>query len=667
MAGRAHPYHPYEPDSISGHVRYVHSLQRAEASKTARKQANGLPVNRNINQTRQPEQAAVKFARKTNQMGRMPIPGSSGDRAPSVARKASSSAFPRPDETPWRMRHEVHRKLPSSLVPPIESHIPENHVARKQPTTAPERWVIQDEERIARAAVKSTLQRRSIITPSRKQTFVTHHSVKKKDREVFFLNADMDIVSTRNPTQRLATKAARKNDVVEIPSDSEEDEAKSLGSDSESTPSESSPESDVELTPTSDDELEYVDNNQEQDKETHSIPEPELLEAIRAHYFTTLRMQDTSRLPFMRRNLRRGFRNQCHLRGYGLQRPSGKPHITLVYDCPSVERTCTTHVTDWLCPVCELHGTFDNQEQLACHLTWDHPELEIRWEREFSLSSVQRVGPRWRLEVTIPAIPAPTPPPAEYPPDDASENGHPLEETREPEVQHERDLHAELRPEPSSEDEILLRPAVGHPPTPQAKPIATPVSLRSVTPAFTPQKMKMFQPIFRPTPTPSAIPRVAKRADRSCTPPPPDRMLGPAAQPPYLPDDLYSCRPGGPRVFDLLQMLDMRPFGVLAWTVIEREDEIFDSDDIKDEHKVMHALWARWILLNRSKFIANYCRGITEFVDQYWLMIHKAAGWKALRFWLMTMLANRYLKGEEVASVLKYYEAKTQMDLWYDE
>lgn len=120
-------------------------------------------------------------------------------------------------------------------------------------------------------------------------------------------------------------------------------------------------------------------------------------------------------------------------------------------------------------------------------------------------------------------------------------------------------------------------------------------------------------------------------------------------------------------MFDLLQMLDMRPFGVLAWTIIEREEEIFESDDIKDEHKVMHALWARWILLNRSKFIADYCRGITEFVDEYWPIIHKAAGWKALRFWLMTMLANRYLKGEEVSSVLKFYESKTQMDLWYDE
>ncbi|KAK0445967.1 uncharacterized protein EV420DRAFT_1570913 [Desarmillaria tabescens] len=670
MAGRARPYHPFEPDSIPGPSRYgpSSSSQRAEASKTARKQANDMPVNRNINQTRYPEQAAVKFARKTSsQVERAnisrPFPRPD-DRAPSVARKAPSSAFPRPDETPWRMRHQVHRKLPSSPIPPAESRIPENQAARKQPYTPLEQWAVQDEERLARAAVRSTLQRRSIITPSRKQTFAMPHSVKSRDREVFFLGPGMNIVNARNPTQpQLGTKAARKKDVVEILSDSDEDEAASPDSDLELSASPPS-ESEAEPTPTSDDdELEYVDNTQEQDKETHAIPEPELLEALQAHYFTTLRMQDTSRLPFLRRSLRRGFRNQCHLRGYGLQRPSSKPHITLVYDCPSAERTCTTHVTDWLCPVCELHGAFDNQEQLACHLTWDHPELEVKWEREFSLSSVQRVGPRWRLEVTIPAIPASPPPSIQYPAQDTIENEPPTEETHELQVQREPNLRAE----PSLPDEGLLRPTVGHPVTPQTRPVATTTSLRSMTPASTLQKMKMFQPIFRPSSTPSVIPRVAKRPNRSCTPPPPDRMLGPAAQPPYLPDNLYSCRPGGPRVFDLLQMLDMRPFGVLAWSVIEREDEIFESDDIRDEHKVMHALWARWILLNRSTFIANYCRGITEFVDEYWLMIHKAAGWKALRYWLMTMLSNRYLKGEEVASVLKFYEDKTQMDLWYDE
>lgn len=91
------------------------------------------------------------------------------------------------------------------------------------------------------------------------------------------------------------------------------------------------------------------------------------------------------------------------------------------------------------------------------------------------------------------------------------------------------------------------------------------------------------------------------------TPPPASNRLGPAAQPPYVPfkseyggpDIYYSCRPGGATVFDLLSTLPLEPFGVLAWDVLDREDEIFDSDNVQDEYKVMHALWGRWIILNR--------------------------------------------------------------------
>lgn len=95
------------------------------------------------------------------------------------------------------------------------------------------------------------------------------------------------------------------------------------------------------------------------------------------------------------------------------------------------------------------------------------------------------------------------------------------------------------------------------------------------------------------------------------TPPPPDNPLGPAARRPYLPATslyggptiYYSCRPGGECLYDLLDTLPMDDFGVLAWDVRDREDEIFESDNVKDEYKVMHALWARWIVLNRFTFL----------------------------------------------------------------
>lgn len=41
------------------------------------------------------------------------------------------------------------------------------------------------------------------------------------------------------------------------------------------------------------------------------------------------------------------------------------------------------------------------------------------------------------------------------------------------------------------------------------------------------------------------------------------------------------------------------------------------------------------ITLVRNKFIANYLKGTISFVDANWKIIHRAAGWDALRFLLI--------------------------------
>lgn len=168
----------------------------------------------------------------------------------------------------------------------------------------------------------------------------------------------------------------------------------------------------------------------------------------------------------------------------------------------------------------------------------------------------------------------------------------------------------------------------------------------------------------------SPIPYKLKRSPSPQLPPasPEEKdPLGPAASPPYFPakseyggpDMEYSCRPGGGRLYDLLGTLPMEPYGVLAWVVLDKEDEIFDSD-MKDEHKVMHALWARWIMLNRNYFIHDFYAGTIAFVNDYWKMIYRAAGWRALRYWLLLLLTNRFLTGPEVANVLRNYEDRVQ-------
>ena len=77
-------------------------------------------------------------------------------------------------------------------------------------------------------------------------------------------------------------------------------------------------------------------------------------------------------------------------------------------------------------------------------------------------------------------------------------------------------------------------------------------------------------------------------------------------------------------------------------------------EDVRDEDKVMLALWNRYIIMHRcvscgraAGFVDSYTRvrsdftknsyydGVVKFVDKYWEMIHQAAGWRALRAFLI--------------------------------
>ena len=80
-----------------------------------------------------------------------------------------------------------------------------------------------------------------------------------------------------------------------------------------------------------------------------------------------------------------------------------------------------------------------------------------------------------------------------------------------------------------------------------------------------------------------------------------DDFLDPSIRPPYLPFKSveFSCRPDGPKLYDVLGAKSLDQFGILAWSVIDREEELFEMDGVRDEDKVMQALWCRWIMLNR--------------------------------------------------------------------
>ncbi|KAF7980297.1 hypothetical protein HWV62_39077 [Athelia sp. TMB] len=105
---------------------------------------------------------------------------------------------------------------------------------------------------------------------------------------------------------------------------------------------------------------------------------------------------------------------------------------------------------------------------------------------------------------------------------------------------------------------------------------------------------------------------------------------------------LVSRRPGGPRPYDVVNTLPLTQFGMLSWFILEREEEMFELHDIADEDKVVQALWGRWILLHRLHFVEDYYAGTLAFIDKNWAMIDRAAGWAALRAFLLVRIALNY-------------------------
>ncbi|KAJ7733745.1 hypothetical protein DFH07DRAFT_967879 [Mycena maculata] len=404
-----------------------------------------------------------------------------------------------------------------------------------------------------------------------------------------------------NHTRYVGRKAARKTEVQEDPSDDEKSESSpSESSDSDDSDDwESIPESDkesetektgdsgnesddsvelMEFRPVRPPVIEILDDtppaspvHTPRPSPPPSVPHAEIINAIERLVLPATSMQARKRLPFLTRNLRRGFLNYCRVRGVSTTPDDEVPPLTVIFKLSDSELPPhEEHVSCYECPLCRLHLPFPTREMLQVHLDQDHREVCISWAKTDNQEN-------WRfLELLLTS----------------------------------RDTSLTDRKSPG-----------------------------------------------RPT-----------EADLTIIPPSP---FGPTARFPFLPakseyggpDLYYSTRFGGPKIYDLLGTLPMEPYGALAWSVLDREEEIFESDDIPDEHKVMHALWARWIFFKRNFFVANYVEGILYFIKDYWKMIRLAAGWDALRYWLLLLMTGRFLTtGHEIVKILKYYEELCRED-----
>lgn len=328
------------------------------------------------------------------------------------------------------------------------------------------------------------------------------------------------------------------------------------------------------------------------------------------------------RPPFLLRNLRAGFKSRCRSIGVNplkkepLLHPVSVSYPRQLGSIEEQQKTANgvieTRVHSWMCSLCNLHGQFNNHTILDMHLRWDHPEVKATWDATYSTLSL--VIPILEKTPSAPINPEPQP---------ASTNANVGPKTR-LQVAEKPPIRISSSPGSAATSESS--------PAPSATPIAE-----------------------------DTKPKIEPLSDRA-TPRAVDNF-GPAAAFPYLPESadgsMYSCRPGGPRIYDMLNTLSLEPFGVLSWLIVDREEELFELDDVLDEDKVMLALWNRWIFLNRNKFMANYFNGTKAFVKENWKMIHQAAGLTALRTWLLVLCVNNFLPPLEVVSIIQFYQALT--------
>ena len=109
-------------------------------------------------------------------------------------------------------------------------------------------------------------------------------------------------------------------------------------------------------------------------------PPGELITALESLTLSTIRMQKTHQLPFLLRNVREGFLSRCRALSVPIYSDNRQLFLCVQYDYLA-GLTYKTNIFKWLCPLCELHGTFRTREMLYCHLQWDHAEVFSEWRQ----------------------------------------------------------------------------------------------------------------------------------------------------------------------------------------------------------------------------------------------------------------------------------------------
>ena len=126
---------------------------------------------------------------------------------------------------------------------------------------------------------------------------------------------------------------------------------------------------------------------------------------ILSHLAKHGRASSSRALPFLVRNLRKGFLSACARNGvrtHPRSNPKRPVRILLRYpihtfisqdergsDDEDMEEHDGGELREWRCPVCDLLGEMSTRDMLVYHMSRDHDEVNTEWVEEVSVATHQ--------------------------------------------------------------------------------------------------------------------------------------------------------------------------------------------------------------------------------------------------------------------------------------
>ncbi|KAJ1306868.1 hypothetical protein OPQ81_007853 [Rhizoctonia solani] len=121
------------------------------------------------------------------------------------------------------------------------------------------------------------------------------------------------------------------------------------------------------------------------------------------------------------------------------------------------------------------------------------------------------------------------------------------------------------------------------------------------------------------------------------------------------------------RIYDILRELPTKDFGILTEQVLAAEEELFAKEttwasragvQVETERgRLMCALWARWMVTNRNKFIKNPFECINKFLESdYNRIIADHVGHEELLSFLLLMVTRRFIVMKQATVLMRKFK-----------